>query len=111
VVVAGEVKGWLHIHEETTPNYPCVAFDIALATAVHGRGYGQEVLRVAIRHFVGCGHHRFTIDPAVDNERAVRCYSAIGFKPVGVMRKYERAPDRSWRDGLLMDLLAEEFDA
>jgi len=25
------------------------------------------------------------------------------------MRRYERAPDGTWRDGLLMDLLADEF--
>ena len=28
---------------------------------------------------------------------------------VGVLRAYERAPDGSWRDGLLMDLLADEL--
>jgi aminoglycoside 6'-N-acetyltransferase len=28
---------------------------------------------------------------------------------VGVLRSYERAPDGSWRDGLLMDLLADEL--
>jgi aminoglycoside 6'-N-acetyltransferase len=39
---------------------------------------------------------------------AIRCYSAVGFRPVGVMRQYERAPDGRWRDGLLMELLADE---
>ncbi len=110
IVVDGAVTGWLHVHEETERDYPSVAFDIALTTAVHGRGYAQEALRVAIRHFIDRGHHRFTIDPAVDNERAIRCYAAVGFKPVGVLRAYERAPDGRWRDGLLMDLLAVEFD-
>jgi aminoglycoside 6'-N-acetyltransferase len=111
IVVDGAVAGWLHVHEETDPDYPSVAFDIALTTAVHGEGYAQEALRVSIRHFIDRGHHRFTIDPAVDNERAVRCYAAVGFKPVGVLRAYERAPDGRWRDGLLMDLLADEFNS
>ena len=32
------------------------------------------------------------------------------FRPVGVMRRYERDADGSgWHDGLLMDLLAEEL--
>ena len=84
------------------------AFDIALTTSLHGRGYGQEALRVAIRQFIARGHHRFTIDPAADNERAIRTYAALGFKPVGVLRAYERR-DGAWHDGLLMDLLAEEF--
>ncbi len=109
VVVAGSVAGWLHVHEEVDPDYPSVAFDIAVTTSLHGHGYGQEALRVAIRHFIDRGHHRFSIDPAVDNERARRSYAAVGFKPVGIMRGYERAPDGTWRDGLLMDLLAAEF--
>jgi len=110
IVIDGAVAGWLHVHEENEPDYPSVAFDIVLAPTVHRRGYGQEALRLAIRHFVERGHHRFTIDPAADNERAIRCYTSVGFKPVGVLRAYERTPDGTWRDGLLMDLLAAEFD-
>lgn len=52
------------------------------------------------------GHHRITIDPAADNARAIRCNESAGFRAVGVMRAYERRPDGSWRNGLLMDLLA-----
>jgi aminoglycoside 6'-N-acetyltransferase len=111
VEIDGSVAGWLHVHEETDPQYPSVAFDIVLASRLHGRGYGREVLRVAIGWFASRGHHRFTIDPAAANEAAIRCYTAVGFKPVGVLRAYERAPDGTWRDGLLMDLLASEFDA
>ncbi len=108
IVVDGVVCGWLLFAEENWWQYPSVGFDIALATALHGRGYGREALRVAIRHFVGRGHHRFTIDPAVDNERAIRTYAGIGFKPVGVLRSCERRGD-AWCDGLLMDLLADEL--
>ena len=110
IVIDDAVAGWLQVHEENEPDYPSVAFDIALTTALHGRGHGQEAMRVAIGHFVERGHHRFTIDPAADNGRAIRSYASVGFKPVGVLRAYERAPDGTWRDGLLMDLLAAEFD-
>ena len=35
--------------------------------------------------------------------------SKVGFKPVGVMRRYERdANGKDWHDGLLMELLAGE---
>ena len=108
VVVDGVVAGWLLYEEEDWWQYRHAAFDIALTTALRGRGLGQEALRVAIGHFIACGHHRFTIDPAADNERAIRTYAALGFKPVGVLRKYEQR-DGEWRDGLFMDLLAEEF--
>jgi len=108
VVVDAAVVGWLLFEEEDWWQYRHVSFDIALTTALHGRGYGQETLRVAIRHFIARGHHRFTIDPAAGNARAIRAYSAIGFKPVGVLRDYEKR-DGAWCDGLLMDLLAREF--
>ena len=55
------------------------------------------------------GHHRLVIDPAADNERAIRCYRSVGFRPVGIMRQYERGLDGSFHDGLLMDLVAEEL--
>jgi len=109
VILVGEsVVGWLLFDEEEWWQYPQVAFDIALTAALHGRGYGQEALRIAIRHFIARGHHRFQIDPAADNERAIRTYQALGFKPIGILRQYERR-DEAWHDGLLMDLLADEF--
>ena len=108
VEVGGDVVGWLLFEEEDWWQYRHVAFDIALTTSLHGQGYGQEALRVAIRWFISRGHHRFTIDPAADNERAIRTYAALGFKPVGVLRAYERR-DGEWHDGLFMDLLADEF--
>ena len=43
------------------------------------------------------------------NTAAIRAYEKAGFKPVGVMRQYERLPGGEWHDGLLMDLLADEL--
>jgi L-amino acid N-acyltransferase YncA len=42
-------------------------------------------------------------------EAAIRAYEKVGFRRVGVMRSYERGPDGSWHDNLLMDLLAGEL--
>ena len=108
ILLGDEIIGWLLFDEEEWWQYPQVAFDIALTTGLHGRGYGQEALRIAIRHFIARGHHRFQIDPAVDNARAIRTYAAVGFRPVGILRKCERR-DEAWHDALLMDLLASEF--
>ena len=52
---------------------------------------------------------RLVIDPAADNAAAIASYSKVGFRPVGIMRRYERGSDGSWHDGLLMDLIAEEL--
>jgi aminoglycoside 6'-N-acetyltransferase len=54
-------------------------------------------------------HHRITIDPAAANSQAIRCYTSVGFRPVGVMRRYERGGDGHFHDGLLMDLLRDEL--
>jgi aminoglycoside 6'-N-acetyltransferase len=35
----------------------------------------------------------------------------VGFRPVGVMRQYERGPDGQSHDGLPMDLLRDELTA
>ena len=107
VVVDGEVAGLVQFTEETDPDYRHVAFDLFLASAFQGRGHGAEALRQAVAHFAARGHHRFTIDPAVANERAIRCYVRVGFRTVGVMRAYERGRDGTWHDNLLMELVVE----
>ena len=109
VEVDGEVAGLVLVGEEDDPDYRHASLDISLATAHQDRGLGREALRLVIDHLVTeRGHHRLTIDPDLDNERAIRCYRAVGFKPVGVMRRYSRAGRDDWHDGLLMDLLADE---
>ena len=111
VVVDGALAGWLACEENTDPMYRHVGLDLFLTTPLHGQGLGREALRLVIAHYLERGHHRFTIDPAADNERAIRAYTAVGFKPVGRMRDYELGADGTWHDGLLMDLLAAEFVA
>jgi aminoglycoside 6'-N-acetyltransferase len=110
VEVAGDVVGLVQYEEETEPDYRHASIDIFLSTGVHGRGLGSEAVAVLAAYLIDeRGHHRITIDPAVGNAAAIRAYSKVGFRPVGVMRRYERDEDGSWRDGLLMDLLAEEL--
>ncbi len=95
---------------EDDPDYRHAGIDLFLATACQGRGLGPEALRLAARYlFEVRGHHRLTIDPAAANTRAIRAYERVGFRPVGVMRQYERGRDGTWHDGLLMDLLAGEL--
>jgi aminoglycoside 6'-N-acetyltransferase len=107
----GEVVGLVQAAEETDPQYHHASIDIVLAAGAQDRGLGSDAVRTVARWlFEVRGHHRLTIDPAASNERAIRAYERVGFRPVGVMRRYERARDRTWHDGLLMDLLAEEFE-
>ena len=69
-----------------------------------------EAERTMARYLIEVrGHHRLTIDPAAANERAIHVYEKVGFKRVGVMRRYERGHDGTFHDGLLMDMLADEL--
>lgn len=111
VVVDGAVRGLVQYGEETDPEYRHASVDIFLDPVVHGRGVGRDAVGTLARHLVADrGHHRLVIDPAADNEAAIRCYAAVGFRRVGVMRRYERDVDGpGWHGGLLMDLLAEDL--
>ncbi|MFF7652308.1 GNAT family N-acetyltransferase [Streptomyces sp. NPDC007983] len=110
VVHEGAVVGMIQWSAETDPDYRHASIDIYLDPAVHGRGLGTDAVRTLARHLVrDHGHHRIVIDPAADNAAAIRAYGKAGFRPVGVMRRYERGHDGTWHDGLLMDLLAEEL--
>lgn len=103
------VVGAIQWQEEEDPMYRHAGVDLYIDPAVHGRGLGTDAVRTLARHLISRGHHRLVIDPAADNVAAIRCYTKVGFRTVGVMRRYERGPDGTWHDGLLMELLAEEL--
>jgi aminoglycoside 6'-N-acetyltransferase len=106
----GRVVGWIQWEAEEEPDYRHASIDIYVDPDVHGRGVGTDAVRTLARHLiVDHGHHRLTIDPAAHNTAAIRCYTKVGFRPVGVMRQSERGPDGTWHDSLLMDLLAPEL--
>jgi len=106
----GEVAGAIQYYEETDPDYRSAGIDVYLGARFQDRGIGTEALALLARFlFEERGHHRLTIDPAASNPRAIRAYAKVGFRPVGVMREYERGRDGTFHDGLLMDLLRNEL--
>ncbi|WIY02506.1 GNAT family protein [Amycolatopsis mongoliensis] len=109
IELGGVVVGLIQSCEELEPQYRHAGIDISVHPDFHGRGIGTDALRALARHLLDAGHHRLTIDPAASNETAIRVYTKVGFRPVGLMRDYERAPDGTWHDGLLMDLLKGEL--
>jgi aminoglycoside 6'-N-acetyltransferase len=106
-----DVVGLIQYAEMNVPEYRHAGIDIFLDPAVHGRGVGKASVRALAEFlFAERGHHRLVIDPAAANAMAIGCYSSVGFKPVGLMRQYERDVDGTgWHDGLLMDLLRGEL--
>jgi aminoglycoside 6'-N-acetyltransferase len=105
-----ELIGLVQYYEELDPEYRHAGIDLFLAAPHQDRGLGTDTVRTIARHLVhDQGHHRLVIDPAADNGRAIRCYEKVGFRPVGVLREYQQAPDGTWHDGVLLDLLAREL--
>jgi aminoglycoside 6'-N-acetyltransferase len=110
IEVGGELAGYMQVDERTEWEWRSVEFDIAIADRFQGRGHGPAALRAAVRHFAARGHHRFEIGPAARNERAIRAYAKVGFRPVGVLRQAGKVrPEEPYEDDLLMDLLIDEL--
>lgn len=110
IEVDGEFAGSIQASEEPDVDYRHAGIDIFMSSRFQGRGLGTDAVRTLARYLLEVrGHHRLTIDPAASNARAIRTYGKVGFKPVGVMRRYERGVDGEYHDGLLMDLLAGEL--
>ena len=110
IEVDGAVVGSLQVAEEDEPDYRHAGIDLLLASDCQGRGLGPEAIRLVARYlFEVRGHHRLTIDPAAANLRAIHAYERVGFRPVGIMRQYERGRDGTWHAGLLMDLFVGEL--
>ena len=110
IELEGETIGMIQSYEESDAMYRHAGIDIAIRATWQGKGLGPDAIRVLARYLIDeRGHHRLTIDPAAHNSNAIKAYERVGFKPVGVMRKYERGVDGTWHDGLLMDMLAEEL--
>jgi len=105
-----QVAGCIQYSEETDPDYFSAAVDIFVGTAAQGRGVGPDAMRTLVAWLIEArGHHRLTVDPAADNARAIHVYEKLGFRRVGVLRRYERVEDGVWRDGLLMELVADDL--
>lgn len=110
VEVDGRVVGAIQAYEESDPQYRHAGMDLVLHPDVHGAGIGPEAIRTLARHLFDRGHHRLVIDPNAANARAIRAYEKVGFRRVGVMRRYEwDATLGDWTDGLLMDLLESDL--
>jgi aminoglycoside 6'-N-acetyltransferase len=109
IEVGAAVAGGIQFAELGGEDFRHAGIDIFLGAEFQNRGLGREAISLLVDYLFGeRGHHRLIIDPVVANEAAVRCYRAAGFKPVGVMREYQKMEDGRWHDGLLMELLASD---
>ncbi len=76
------------------------------------RGLGTEAVRVALQYLFEVKRlHRVTIDPEVDNRRAIRVYEKAGYRFDGVLRHNDRFEDGRWVDSYMMSILEDEWPA
>jgi aminoglycoside 6'-N-acetyltransferase len=66
-----------------------------------GHGHGAAILRLYAETLIARGANDVLIDPAPDNERAVRCYRRAGFRDVAIRASEDGDPV------LVMDFHAE----
>jgi aminoglycoside 6'-N-acetyltransferase len=110
ILVEGRVIGAIQSTEESEPEFRHAGIDLFIGPDDQGQGFGPDAITTLARYLIDeRGHHRITIDPAAANERAIRAYEKVGFRKVGVLRRYQHYPDGTWQDGLLMELLADDL--
>lgn len=68
--------------EDETPDE--AGLDMFLIPAARDRGLGPDAARAVASWLLGPGgRRRLTVDPYRSNERAIRAWSKVGFRPVG----------------------------
>lgn len=79
--------------------------------AFWGRGYGQEATRLLLHYaFNLLNLHSVMLGVFSFNERAQAAYRKIGFKEIGRRREARIIAGKAY-DGVLMDILEDEFRA
>ena len=107
--IDGRCAGAIFLYPNEDPEYLHVVIHLFLGARWYGHRYGAESLAIVIAHLRTLGHHRFTLDPNVNNLPAIRSYQRLGFTSAGILREYQLRPDGTHEDGLLMDLVASDF--
>lgn len=76
-----------------------------------GKGYGQESMRLLLDFgFNLLNLHSIMLGVFSFNEPAIRCYRSLGFQEIGRRRDARWIGGKAY-DGILMDLLEDEFRA
>ena len=107
IVADGEVAGLIQWGDDSYEDNRHAYVDIFIGDDFTGGGIGTEAMRQMTRRLIKQHrYHRITLDPAVENEAAIRSYEKAGFQRVGVQRRsYREHESGEWRDELLMELL------
>nr|MDQ2998238.1 GNAT family N-acetyltransferase [Chloroflexota bacterium] len=76
-----------------------------------GNGYGRDAIETLLPWvFRVQNYRRIWLETSSSNERAIRCYRAVGFVEEGRLREHEFL-DGQYIDSVLMGLLRSEWEA
>lgn len=82
---------------------------VVMCPACQGQGLGAEGISLMLDFaFRQMNLHRIHLKVRADNAAAIRCYEKCGFVHEGTLRAHAYA-DGTYKDVLLMGILAEEF--
>jgi len=79
ISLRGEAIGTVRLTREGTRGG---VYGFVIGSAHRGRGLGAEALRAACDELIRSGAAVIGLEVAVDNERALRLYTDVGFRPV-----------------------------
>ena len=78
---------------------------ICLNPKIQSKGMGGETLNLALPYMRDIwGLRKVSLRVRADNEKAIRCYTKVGFKQCGLLAQHTFI-DGVWNDVILMDLI------
>jgi RimJ/RimL family protein N-acetyltransferase len=92
----GNIVGFIELIREDENSYRLCRIIIA-AEAVRGRGYGKKLVELAIQHAQSTlGANNFNLAVFERNERAIHCYSSVGFQVTSREEKARQFQGQWW---------------
>jgi len=114
VIADRDNEAYLGQIDLTSINWKLRAAEMAMVIGseeLRGQGIGGEAIALVLAYaFTTLGLVRVSLEVAVDNRRAVRCYEKAGFRLEGVKRKAFMV-DGEYVDLAMMAVLREEWRA
>jgi len=111
IEVAGTVIGDLNLHHRDRRS-GVSAFGIGISDRAYlGQGYGREAIGLMLDWaFHIQNYQKIWLDTWATNQRAIRCYQALGFVAEGRQRR-QLFVNGEYIDVIMMGLLREEWQA
>lgn len=112
IEVDGKVIGSIDLQRWKNRRAGSATFGISIGDPNYlGKGYGRDAINVLLGWaFRIQNYRRIGLSTLVTNERAIRCYEAVGFRHEGRERQAEYC-NGEYLDVVLMGILRDEWEA